>query len=199
MSGLDALGDLVAAVRGDRVIVGIAGAPGVGKSTATDALAARFPHAVVVPMDGFHLANEQLERLGRRDRKGAPDTFDAAGFVAAMERIRAREDVYLPRFDRSIEESIAGAIHVPASARLVIVEGNYLLLDTDPWSRLDAVFDARFQLEVGRDIRLARLTARHELFGMSPGAARAWAEGPDEANAVLIEAAAHRADAVVNI
>lgn len=185
-----------------RLVVGIAGAPGSGKSTVAAELRERFGDtAALVPMDGFHLANEQLDALGRRDRKGAPDTFDARGYVALLERCRraGAETVYAPRFVREIEESYGSAIAVPPSARLVITEGNYLLLDVPPWSELGGVLDVCYHLDVDPDVRRERLIARHIAFGKSPDAARAWALGPDEANAVLIEAAAARADALVRI
>jgi pantothenate kinase len=205
--GMDALVSDVearaaAAAGGERIVVGIAGAPGSGKSTAAATLQERLGiETALVPMDGFHLANEQLERLGRRDRKGAPDTFDAGSYVALLARCRAAgaDTVYAPRFVREIEESYASAIAVPPSARLVLTEGNYLLLDTDPWNGLDEVIDVRYHLEVDRDVRLERLIARHIAFGKSPEAARAWSLGPDETNARLIAASAHRADALLRL
>lgn len=206
IEGMDALvSDVdarVAAGDGARLIVGIAGAPGSGKSTAAAALQDRLGiEAALVPMDGFHLANEQLERLGRRDRKGAPDTFDAAGYVALLARCREERDdtIYAPRFVREIEESLASAIAVPPSARVVLTEGNYLLLDADPWNALDRVIDVRYHLEVDQDVRLDRLIARHVAYGKSPDDARAWSLGPDEANARLIAASAHRADALLRL
>ncbi len=186
---------------GRRIIVGIAGAPGSGKSTVAAALLDRLgPDAALVPMDGFHLANEQLQQLGRRERKGAPDTFDAAGFVALLERCRTAADtVYAPRFVREVEESYASAIAIPPSVRTVVTEGNYLLLDTPPWRALDDVIDVRYHLDVDRELRLERLIARHVAFGKTPDAARDWALGPDEANAELIASVAHRADAILRL
>jgi pantothenate kinase len=187
-----------------RILVGIAGSPGSGKSTLAAALLeALGGAAVLVPMDGFHLADEQLVALGRRERKGAPDTFDAEGYVALLERCRLApergETVYAPRFVREIEESYAAAIAVPPEARIVLTEGNYLLLDEAPWSELDRVLDVRYHLDVPGDVRRERLIARHVAFGKDPEAARAWALGPDEANAVRIEAAAPRADALIHL
>jgi pantothenate kinase len=192
----------MAVAAGARIIVGIAGAPGSGKSTAAAALRGRLGADVaLVPMDGFHLANEQLEILGRRDRKGAPDTFDAAGYVALLERCRAAGalTIYAPRFVREIEESYAQAIAVPPSARIILTEGNYLLLDEEPWNELDRVIDVRYHLDVDDDVRVERLIARHVAFGKSPEEARAWSLGPDEANARLIAASAHRADALLRL
>jgi pantothenate kinase len=204
--GLDELlSDLearMAVAAGARMIVGIAGAPGSGKSTAAAALHERLgADAALVPMDGFHLANEQLELLGRRDRKGAPDTFDAAGYVALLERCRATgaDTIYAPRFVREIEESYAQAIAVLPSTRIVLTEGNYLLLDEEPWNELDRSIDVRYHLDVDDDVRVERLVARHVSFGKSPEEARAWSLGPDEANARRIAAAAHRADALLRL
>lgn len=205
IEGMEALvadvGARVAAAEGARLIVGISGAPGSGKSTAAAALLGLLDvETALVPMDGFHLANEQLELLGRRDRKGAPDTFDAAGYVALLARCRAGvETVFAPRFVREIEESYASAIAIPPSARVVLTEGNYLLLDATPWNELDRVIDVRYHLEVDEDLRLDRLIARHIAFGKSPDAARAWSLGPDETNARLIAASAHRADALLRL
>ena len=165
--------------RGGRRIVGLAGAPGSGKSTRAAAVASAFgARAVVVPMDGFHLAQAELERLGRAARKGAPDTFDAAGFVALLRRIRASGDetVYAPAFRREIEEPVAGAIAVAPGVPLVVTEGNYLLLDTE---------------ETERD---AWLLARHVAFGRTAEAARAWIEATDAPNARLIASSGVHAD-----
>lgn len=210
IDGLDALVADIERRRGEtageRIIVGIAGAPGSGKSTVAAALLERLDAAALVPMDGFHLANEQLEALGRRDRKGAPNTFDAAGYVALLERCRTAGaaggqpgTVYAPRFVREIEESYAAAIAVPPSARVVVTEGNYLLLDEAPWNALDRIIDVRYHLDVDHDVRIERLIARHVAFGKTPEAARAWSLGPDERNAERIAAAAHRADAVLHV
>jgi pantothenate kinase len=209
LHGLDALAADISArldAAPGRVLVGIAGAPGSGKSTVAALLLERFgADAALVPMDGFHLANRQLEVLGRRDRKGAPDTFDADGYVALLERCRAAGGderpvtVYAPEFVRGVEESYGSAIAVPPSTRLVLTEGNYLLLDEPPWASLGEVLDVRYHLAVDPELRRERLIARHVAFGKSSEAARAWALGPDEANALLVEAAASRADAIVTL
>ncbi len=183
-----------------RRVIGIAGAPGVGKSTFAAELAAVLgPQAVVVGMDGFHLANEQLARLGRADRKGAPDTFDRAGFAALLDRLRADDPdvtVYVPRFHREIEESIAGEIAVEPRHRVVIVEGNYLLL----WPEVAQRLDRRVHLEAAVDAeRVERLVARHVAHGRSPGAAREWVERSDEANAALVAPLRSSADVVVRV
>ncbi|MEP6482528.1 MAG: nucleoside/nucleotide kinase family protein [Rhodoglobus sp.] len=175
-----------------RVLVAIVGSPGAGKSTIAEALVARLPDAALLPMDGFHLPQAELRRLGRRDRMGAPDTFDVDGFLAVLRALRAGEAVTAPGFDREVEEAVPGSLRVDAP--VVIVEGNYLLLDSGGWEAAAPLFDATFFVEVERGIRLERLIKRHERFGKSPTDARAWALGPDESNALLIEATAARAD-----
>lgn len=192
------------AAGGGRVLLGIAGAPGAGKSTLAAAVAdAVGPAAVDVPMDGFHLAQAELERLGRADRKGAPDTFDADGFVALLRRMRDQRPgdalVYAPAFDRTLEEPVAGAIPVAADVPLVVVEGNYLLVPDGAWAGVRPLLDECWFVEVDDALRLDRLTARHAAHGKAPSAAYAWARGPDERNARLVAATRDRADAVVRL
>ena len=191
------------ALPGQRRILGLVGAPGAGKSTVAAALlAALGPLAVVVPMDGYHLAQAELERLGRADRKGAPDTFDAAGYVALMRRLRgqsADETVYAPEFRREIEEPIAGAIGVAPEVPLVITEGNYLLMDTHDapgthWHAVRALLDEVWYVDVDDTLRVDRLTRRHEHHGRSTQAARDWVAKTDEPNARRIAATRGRAD-----
>ncbi|MPZ67034.1 MAG: nucleoside/nucleotide kinase family protein [Pseudonocardiaceae bacterium] len=186
---------------GRRRILGIAGAPGSGKSTLAAGLAGELGahRAVCVGLDGFHLAGEELSRLGRSDRKGAPDTFDGHGYVAMLRRLRAADEpvVYVPRFDRQAETAVAGAIPVPASTPLVITEGNYLLDGEPPWDQVRALLDEVWFVEVDERARRDRLIARHIAHGRAPGVATAWADGPDQRNAERIVAGAHRADLLV--
>jgi pantothenate kinase len=189
---------LLAAARADgrRRVLGIVGGPGAGKSTLAASLAG--PEVAVVGMDGWHLANSVLDRLGRHERKGAPDTFDAAGYVAFLARARSRgATVWAPEFRREIEEPIAGALEVPPSALVLVTEGNYLLLADPPWDGIRALLDEAWFLEPDEDVRRARLVARHERHGRSHAEAVARADGSDAANARMIAAAASRADRVI--
>jgi pantothenate kinase len=183
---------------GKRAILGLVGPPGGGKSTLAQALLHALPgRAVVVPMDGFHLANTELKRLHRAARKGAPDTFDAAGYVALLGRLKSPhsgETIYAPEFRREIEEAVAGAIPVPPQVQLVITEGNYLLLDEAPWREVRLHLDACWYVNTDEALRLQRLVQRHEQFGRSAQAARDWVQQTDEPNARLIERTRERAD-----
>ena len=189
---------LLAAARADgrRRVLGIVGGPGAGKSTLAASLAG--PEVAVVGMDGWHLANSVLDRLGRRERKGAPDTFDAAGYVAFLARARSRKaTVWAPEFRREIEEPIAGALEVPPSALVLVTEGNYLLLAEPPWDGIRALLDEAWFLEPDDDVRRARLVARHERHGRSHAEAVARAAARDAANARMIAATATRADRLI--
>ena len=178
-------------------MLGITGAPGAGKSTLAALLAARHD-ATVVPMDGFHLADVELTRRGLRERKGAPETFDAEGYAALLARVRGREALVMaPSFERTLEQPIAGALPVPGDAALVVTEGNYLLLDVGAWPRVRDQLDTVWHVVSDETLRLERLVARHVKFGKSPADARAWVDRVDQPNAVLIEAAASRADVVL--
>ena len=190
------LEDLLAV--GPRKLLGLVGPPGGGKSTLAQALLAALPgRAVVIPMDGFHLANAELARLGRAERKGAPDTFDSAGYVALLRRLKAQqadEIVYAPEFRRDIEEPIAGAIAVEPRVPLVITEGNYLLLKVGHWARVRELLDEVWFVDTDDALRRARLVQRHVDFGRTLPAARDWVEGTDELNARLVAASQHLAD-----
>lgn len=189
--------DLIArvnALSGERVLVAVAGAPGSGKSTLTQALVDRLSDAALVPMDGFHLDDSVLERRGLRQRKGAVETFDAAGFQALVQRLaQPGHEVIYPVFDRSRELAVAGAGVVSADNRIVVIEGNYLLLDQAPWN------EARYDLTVFLDVPVAelerRLTARWRGFGKD-GAAVAAHLANDLANARFVVTQSRPADVV---
>ena len=208
-SSLSALVDRATSLleRPGRTVLGITGAPGAGKSTLTSLLLGRLradlgDDAVGhLPMDGFHLADVQLDRLGRRDRKGAPDTFDVDGYVAALERLHAQPDrtIFAPGFERDLEQPIAAATVIPPSARLVVTEGNYLLLPDGGWEHVRPLLAEVWFVDVDDDLRRARLVQRHEEFGKSPDEARAWVERSDEANASLVAATRDAADVVVRL
>jgi pantothenate kinase len=184
-----------------RYLLGITGAPGAGKSTFAEAesqrLAADGIAAAVLPMDGFHLPQAELVRLGRRDRMGAPDTFDVDGFIATLEQLRRPGPVVAPGFDRTIEEPVPGAIVIGADIRTVIVEGNYLLHDRDGWQHVRPLLDRVIFLAPDDRVRRERLIARHIAFGKTPAEAEAWVARSDDANATLVAATADRADEVV--
>jgi pantothenate kinase len=190
---------------GTRTVVAVAGPPGAGKSTLAEALAVTFADelaaelgpfgAVAVPMDGFHLSNVELRRLGLADRKGALPTFDGAGFVDLVERIAARQElVYAPAYSRVVHESIGGVIPVPASTRLVVVEGNYLLVPEAPWVRARPRYDLAIYLDMPAGPRVEGLIARQLSFGLDDEAARDWVYRSDEANARLIATTREYAD-----
>ena len=183
---------------GRRTVLGIAAAPGAGKSTLAAGLQQALGVAAqVVPMDGYHLANSELQRLGRAGRKGAPDTFDAAGYVNLLSRIRDQqpgETIYAPEFRRDLEEGIAGAIAIDASTPLIITEGNYLLMEDGAWSGVRSVLHEAWYLDIDTALRQQRLLERHMRFGRSREAALHWIEVTDEPNAQRIERTRHRAD-----
>jgi pantothenate kinase len=187
---------------GSRRLLGMAGSPGAGKSTLAGAIVeALGDTARLVPMDGFHLANAELVRLGRRERKGAIDTFDAAGYVALLRRLRdpAEQLVYAPEFRREIEEPIAGAVAVPRDVPLVVTEGNYLLATDGHWGEVRALLDEAWYIDLSEETRLARLTQRHLDYGMSWEAARAMSVGSDQRNAELVAATRQHADVLVRL
>ena len=188
-----------------RVAIGVAGAPGAGKTTLAEdlvaALAERLGSDAVahLPMDGYHLADVQLDALGLRDRKGAPETFDGHGYLATLARLRSGDPatVYVPGFERVLEQPVAAALAIPASVRVVVSEGNYLLLADDPWPRVRELFDEVWFVDLADRERLRRLVSRHTEFGKAADAAQAWALGPDQANAARVLATRDSADLVV--
>lgn len=210
----DLLDELAARVRrlrpvppARRVVVGIAGAPGCGKTALTEALVVRLAGSAQwadsavahVPMDGFHLADAELERLGRLDRKGAPDTFDPAGYAALLTRVAAGETVWAPGFERELEQPIAQRLPVGEHTRIVVTEGNYLLLPDPAWSAARAQCSEVWFCHADPAVRIERLIARHVRFGKSPDAARDWVFRSDERNAALVAETAHRADLTLDL
>ena len=180
---------------GGRRILGIAGAPASGKSTLasklTHRLQAEAPGRVaLLGMDGFHLAHQVLEQRNQVDIKGAPETFDALGFVHTLQRIKHTDDtVYAPRFDRDQEDSVAQAVEIGSDVRLVITEGNYLLLDADPWTQVRPLLDQAWFVQLTEPIRQSRLLQRHLSFGHPPDIARNKTYGSDQDNADLVNSA----------
>lgn len=183
--------------RGARKVVGIAGPPASGKSTFAEQVACAIPSAQVVPMDGFHLDNAVLQPLGLLASKGAPQTFDASGFVALVARLRDSGALTYPTFDRDADAVIERGGGLPASCDTVIVEGNYLLLDEAPWDRLPAYFDLSVFLDVPAEILKARLVQRWLDYGLKPDAALARAQGNDLPNAVTVMDRSMPADVVL--
>lgn len=188
-----------------RLIVGIVGEPGSGKSTVSDELVrvleSRDIASVVVPMDGFHLSQPELERRGLADRKGAPESFDGLGYAELLDHLRSSpgESVSAPAYDRTVEEVVDGAVQVAGGAAVVVTEGNYLLLAGEPWCRVAPLLDLSCAVEVDGDVRRARLIDRHVFFGRSPEDARAWVERVDEPNAALVRDSMHGADVAIRL
>lgn len=192
-----------AAVGRTRTMVGIVGPPGAGKTHLARELARhlrdRGDTAAVVAMDGFHLTNAELTRLDRQHRKGAPDTFDGAGFVRLVEAIRAGEHVAAPSFSRHLDEPVPGEIAIPSTVEFVLVEGNYLLLADPPWCHLAPLLDVTFHIDMPRDDRRRRLLARQERRFGDRATAQRWVDEVDEPNARCVDDVRHRADHVVAV
>ncbi len=183
-----------------RSLLGIAGAPGSGKSTIAALLAAAVTGSVVVPMDGFHLPTSALLAIGGDavERRGAPHTFDTSGYVELLTRLRAGEAVLAPDFDRSIEEPVADVITVPVDVPLVITEGNYLLLDAAPWASVPSLLDEIWFVDVSEPARVDRLVARFVSFGWDPAVALDRVlHGSDASNAALVTGTRSRASSIV--
>lgn len=182
-------------VEGARTIVGIAGAPASGKSTLAEAIVeelnqqadSSIPAAALLPMDGFHLDNPILETRGLLSRKGAPETFNAYGFCEAVKQLStATRELYLPRFDRNLELAIANAITIHPQTRVVVVEGNYLLLTSEPWSTLSEVFSATVFLNPEIEVLQERLIKRWLSHGLDLDSASEKATSNDLPNARLV-------------
>ncbi len=198
------LTELITAARnlitpGTRRILGLTGPPGAGKSTLATILQQALGHdAIVVGMDGFHLRDDELRRLGRYERKGAVDTFDPAGYVHLLLRLRQQEDlVYVPLFDRGLEESIGSAVPVPGDVPLIITEGNYLLVEDGEWGRIAPLLDECWYVEPAEDVRLNWLVARHVAFGRSSDEAHQRATGSDGDNALVVARTRGRANRII--
>ncbi len=181
-----------------RFLVAMAGPPGAGKSTAAaELVAALGAGALAVPMDGFHYDDAVLIARGQRDRKGAPDTFDTNGFLHLLHRLRAEDEVAIPLFDRALELSRGSAGIVGPQDRILVVEGNYLLLDEVPWNRVPGLVDMTVWLDVSEGELDRRLLDRWAFYGKTPQAARAWIDGNDMPNIRRVTRGSAPADFVI--
>jgi pantothenate kinase len=187
---------------GGRVLLGITGPPGAGKSTLARALSDAAPGTRgYVPMDGFHLADGELARQGLLGRKGAPETFDAYGYADLLARLRAwpAHTVYAPAFERDLEQPLANALPVPPGLPVLITEGNYLLVDSPAWRAVRGHLTEVWFVDVDPALRVRRLIERHVRFGKPARAARDWVEQVDERNAELIQATRASADRILDL
>ena len=186
-----------------RTIIGIVGKPGAGKSTVVEEIAKRFDSNTVsiIPMDGFHLSNEELISLGRRERKGAPDTFDVEGFTSLIKKVKINYNIdhTFPIFHREIEASVDNEGIVPKESRVVVIEGNYLFSTDHNWGGIYSLLNHTWFIEIDDEVRIERLIARHVRYGKTPEEAEAWSRGSDETNARFIGLTANRAENRINL
>ena len=186
-----------------RTIIGIVGKPGAGKSTVVSEIEKRFdPSEVcVIPMDGYHLSNETLIEIGRRDRKGAPDTFATQEFISLIRKVKNdhTSEHRFPIFHREIEASKKDEGIVPIGAKVIVIEGNYLFSEEHNWNGVFPLLDHTWFIEIDNEVRMQRLIARHVKYGKTPEEAEYWSRGSDEANAQYIELTAHRAASVIKL
>lgn len=186
---------------GSRRIIGLVGAPGTGKTTLAQLLEQELgaEQCVVVPMDGFHLANVLLDGTPLRARKGAIDTFDIGGYLSLLRRIRAQDEpvVYAPAYRRGLEDAIAASIAVPRTTKFIITEGNYLLSEEGSWREIRSLLDEAWFVETPDKVRIARLIERHVASGMDRESAVTWARTTDETNARFVAGTRHNADRII--
>ncbi len=196
---LEALARKIGAVAytGKRRIVALAGPPASGKSTLAETLERNDSTMQVVPMDGFHLDNALLIERGLLSRKGAPETFDVAGFIHLIRRLKTEDDVVFPRFDRSLDMSIAGAGIIRPETTTILVEGNYLMLDQPVWRDLRQIWDLSVGIDVSLQVLEQRLLQRWIDHGYTPRDAQAKAEGNDLPNAKLVLESAYPCDIII--
>lgn len=201
---LTALADEILRRAGDRprFLVAIAGPPGSGKSTLAELLAeiltARGELSVVLPMDGFHMDNAVLAEKGLLARKGAPETFDVRGFVDIVRAVRSAGEVLVPVFDRSREIAIAAARSIAPRHRIVLIEGNYLLLDEGPWTSLEGLFDLSILITPPEEALAERLVDRWRRLGLDAAEITAKVEGNDLPNGRIVLAKSRPADLVIS-
>jgi pantothenate kinase len=186
-----------------RTLIGIVGKPGAGKSSVVEQIEKKYgsEEVSIIPMDGFHLSNEELISLGRRDRKGAPDTFDVSGFISLIKKVKQEPQVdhKFPIFHREIEASVNDEGVVPKESKVIVIEGNYLFSEEHNWSGLFPLLDHTWFIEIDDEVRIERLIARHIRYGKTPVEAENWSRGSDEANARFIELTAHRASNIIKL
>lgn len=186
-----------------RTMIGIVGKPGAGKSTVVTEIQKQFSteDVAIIPMDGYHLSNEELIRLGRRERKGAPDTFDVEGFISLITRVRNEIDKNhtFHIFHREIEASKADEGIVLRNTKVIVIEGNYLFSEEHNWSEVFPLLDQSWFIEIDDEIRMQRLITRHIKYGKTPQEAEDWSRGSDEANAKFIAKTASRAERIIKL